>query len=331
METPTFKKIQYSSETLHFGMNEVTCLVFGTKRFLLTQGLNACFAVYLVSPTAAVGAHIPPHPGHDARDSQAGDKNLVAKMQELASLYLKNKPHFMVHNVALIYAKIHGKTALPDKKQFIENCLRQFKVDFPIQDYDVKLSGAPRREEHGTAFVDGRSANGSVLYLQDKPILRVFKGQPAISQESPKPTSPQQPISTPVTGMPQYSNPVFPRQASEAETGVPQYSEAALPHYSNPIFPRQTTEAKTDISRNPVSEPRISVGSQTSSAVQAQEQSQQEPTNQLRYVKSTPDKGGRIVETTRGKVLIKAEDWEKASVKGKLVLYCKKYKFYTDL
>ena len=154
MAAPTYETIKNSSKTQHFGMNEVALLVFGekNKHHHLTDGLNGCFAVFVLSPTAVISAHIPPHPGTNFDDPQAGDKNLVLKMKDIADLYKANQRHFSSLKTVLIFATFHGKTPLPDKKEFIEKCLRQFEVDLAVQDYEVKALGAPRRGEHGTAF-----------------------------------------------------------------------------------------------------------------------------------------------------------------------------------
>jgi hypothetical protein len=201
MAVPSYRSIKNSPETVRFGMNEVHCLVFGNgKRYHLTEGLNGCFAVYLVSTQATVSAHIPPHPGSNYEDPQAGDKNLIKKMQELAEAYQNNRKYFSDHDVALIYAKFEGKTALPDKKDFIEKCLRRFKVDFPVQDYVVKAPGEPRLDEHGTAFVDGGASRGVIVYLEDREIMRINKTTPGKTDPYTTPYSEQY-----------HTNPIFPQ------------------------------------------------------------------------------------------------------------------------
>ncbi len=78
---PTYNLIKNDDATSRFFMNEVALLVFGSggKRYHLTEALNGCFAVFLISPRATVSAHIPPHPGVNFEDPQAGDKNLIAQ------------------------------------------------------------------------------------------------------------------------------------------------------------------------------------------------------------------------------------------------------------
>jgi len=297
MAAPTYKSIKNSRQTSSFGMNQVDCLIFGHegKRYHLTEALNGCFGVFLVSPLATISAHIPPHPGTSFKDPQAGDKNLIVKMQKFAELYHSHQKYFSGYNVALVYAKFQGKTALPDKKSFIEKCLQKFNMDFPIQDYDVKSPGEPRRDEHGTAFVDGGASIGAILYLEDKQIMRVSKSS---SDKVSPPTIPQTPT--------QFSNPIFPRPTPSS---APASSPISQAYVSNPIFPRTPSAAPVSIQASG-------------------------PSERLRYVKSKADpkeQGARIVTTPQGDVLIKAELWKIERYEGKTVWVCWKHKVYTDL
>ncbi|KIW37290.1 uncharacterized protein PV06_10631 [Exophiala oligosperma] len=321
MDPPTFGKIRYSSQTSFFAMNEVAIFVYGRegKRFLASQGFNACHGVYLVSTIATVAAHIPPNPSLESKDPQAGDKNLVLKMQQFAQAYLQNRQFFQNYKVALLYARFDGKVALPDQKAFIEQCLRRFKVDFPIQDYHVKLPGEPRGEEHGTAFVDGRATNGAVLYAEDKPILRVYNSP---SQKVDRLSHPQ---------VVSYSNAVFPRQAtSELRTSLPQDVR-----YTNPIFPRpDTSESTANLSNETRVSNSVPAPEVISKLVAGTSGKEKAETKKLKYVKSSivnMKKGDREVELKTGKVLIPAEHWKKASVNNKQFWVCEKYLLYTDL
>lgn len=184
MAQPTYRSVTVSRRTSRFGMNQVRFLAFDENRkYLLTEGLKSCFVVFLVSHRATVAAHIPPNPGTSPNDLTAGDKNLVAKMREFAGLYNANKDKYFTNcQVALVFATIEGKSPMPDKKHFIEQCLRQFKVDFPMQDYKIKPRGMPRREEDGTAFVDGSMTDRASVYVEDRLLLRVMA--PAQSQQT---------------------------------------------------------------------------------------------------------------------------------------------------
>ena len=168
-------------------MNEVALLVFGAnkKYHHHTDGLNGCFAVFILSPAAVISAHIPPHPGANFKDPQAGDKNIVKEMQQIADLYKANTQHFSKPNTVLIFAMFHGKTALPDKKTFIEKCLRAFGVDIAVQDYSVKAPGDPRRDEYGTAFATCESQPARIFF-EDRLVVRIFTEKAQIDTTGPE-------------------------------------------------------------------------------------------------------------------------------------------------
>ncbi len=345
---PTYDFVKNHAATSRFLMNEVALLVFGTKRYHLTESLNGSFAVFLISVQATVSAHIPPRPAMNSNGPQAGDKNLVSKMQEFAQLYISNRKYFQSYKVSLIYATFHGKTALPDKKEFIEKCLRQFGVDFPLQSYEVKYHGEKRATNHGTAFVDGGSAQGPALYLEDARVLRVPLPQ-VEKTEMLKPKEPHQDAYRVSPLDPIHTNPISARPGQRTvqdPTGsFAQYTETKAstlapapqtayrdlpsePIYANPIFPR----VEQGIVQNPAGEfpeyakTKTPAHTSQSPAVSAQ-------AKKLRYVKCTLDKntGGRIVELDKRQVLIKKEDWARGLAQGKEIWISKKYSVYTDI
>ena len=89
MAAPIYNAIKNSRKTCYFGMNQVNYLIFGKedKVYHLIDGLNGCFGVFLIPSTATISAYIPPHPGKNFQDQEAGDKNLITRIQEFAKLY----------------------------------------------------------------------------------------------------------------------------------------------------------------------------------------------------------------------------------------------------
>ncbi|KAH0836024.1 hypothetical protein FOPE_04432 [Fonsecaea pedrosoi] len=231
---PTYNKVAASRLASRFGMNEVKYLYFTTlNRYLLTEDLNSCFVVCLMSPVATIAAHIPPHPGPEYKELDAGDRNLISKMMEFSTLYQAHKQDFSTYKTTLVYAALEGKAVLPDKKAFIERCLKQFKVDFPVQDYHIKLGDAPRRAELGTCLFEGGTAIGSAFYVEDKFIVRVWRGEvlrPAIATANSADL-----ISRPVEGTPQATYSIS-QEASYPLSQISNTTSQAI--YSNPIFPR---------------------------------------------------------------------------------------------
>ena len=90
MATGPFQLVRQLAATVVVGMNEVRFLAFGQdgKFCLVTEGLNGCSGVTIVSQAAAILAHIPPRPSTDVSDPRAGDWNVQAKMNEVAVLFV---------------------------------------------------------------------------------------------------------------------------------------------------------------------------------------------------------------------------------------------------
>lgn len=190
MARTTYKQVRRSAATFSFGMDSVRFLNFNEKqRFLLTEDLNGCFAVFLVSPTAVIGAHISPNPGTNRADPHAGDRNLRNMMVKVRDVFKTHQGHFTHPRACLIFATFPGKVALPDKKHFIEQCLQRLDMKFTVQDYHVRSPGEHRREEQGTAFVDGGDATGPTVYLEDRVVLIVSRQAPNLAQGGGRPES----------------------------------------------------------------------------------------------------------------------------------------------
>jgi len=322
MAVPTYRSVKNSTLASYFGMNEVSFLRFSeTNRFHLTDGLNACFGVFLVSPVATVSAHIPPHPGSNFDDPQAGDKNLITKMQEFATLYRSNQVYFSNYNVCLVFAKFHGKSPLPDKKAFIEKCLLKLKVDFPMQDYEVKAPGEPRSDEHGTAFVDGGAPTGATLYVEDRMVMRVYKHLKTL------PPNEELSVRHGQTSTSEAQSPrtLFPREEASARHHQKSVAEAT-PSWT--LFPREQTSG----GHQTACESQGGVPA-TGKDAKADTMFRTKRSKELRYVKSERSRhaeGARIVELSGQQITINAEEWEKAEYEGRKILICEKYKLYTD-
>jgi len=119
----------------------------------------------------AIGVHIPPHPGRDFDDLEAGDKHVLERMKEVAKVYKKYETYFPdPREVMVVYARFDGETALPDKKDLIEKCIREMGLTFETEAYQVMRPGEPRVDHHGTAFVDGAGQPRPKIYLEDRQV-----------------------------------------------------------------------------------------------------------------------------------------------------------------
>ena len=157
-------------------MNEVRLLLFQStgKCCIGTSGLNGCTAVIIVSPSAAILAHIPPRPNMDMTNDEAGNQNVQARMSEVATLFHQYKSYFPPTKTTWVVSALYeGKIALPEQKAIIEKSLRQMGTRFANVTYVVSKPGQPRRPAHGTVFVEFRGGT-PLVYVEDRLINQTW-------------------------------------------------------------------------------------------------------------------------------------------------------------
>ncbi|KZF20272.1 hypothetical protein L228DRAFT_249948 [Xylona heveae TC161] len=152
-------------------MDEVKFVLFdptGPKRSVGTAGLNGCSVVTIISPLAAILAHLPPHPGRDWHDPYAADRHVEAKMNELINLYRHVREYFRPENTTwVISAMFDGQVALPDQREIIENKLREAGLTSTRSTYMVVDATLFQGPGQGTVFVDARGGP-SIVYVGDR-------------------------------------------------------------------------------------------------------------------------------------------------------------------
>jgi hypothetical protein len=160
--------------TLEVRMNEAKIGLFhsGPYKCIGTQHLNGCTAVTIVSPYAAILAHIAPRdPRADPRDFNAGDNNCRAKMNEVIALYRQNIRLFPPNVPTwIISAMYRGEPALPDQRRIIEERLQQEGLVYANTMYLVLDSTHPRGPEKGTVLVDARRGEQPIIYVEGKAV-----------------------------------------------------------------------------------------------------------------------------------------------------------------
>jgi hypothetical protein len=86
----THDEVKGSNQTVSVTMDEVKFAVFGEETdvyYLLTEDLNSCFGVAIVSRTAGSLGHIPPRSHEENKDDHfLGDRNVVLRMTEIANI-----------------------------------------------------------------------------------------------------------------------------------------------------------------------------------------------------------------------------------------------------
>jgi hypothetical protein len=197
MAAITYQQVKDLRQTVTVAMDQVRFIAFGNdtgKYFLLTADLNSCFGVAIASSTAGILGHIPPRPNSNLDDPFAGDRNVAARMREIAGLVRENRAHFSRYNEVLVVSGIwEGEVALPEQKQIIENSLREMGLSHANVEYSIKGRREPRSDAYGTIVIDGRGSR-PLIYVEDQrvgPLLPARHAQAA--QSTSQPASTQQP------------------------------------------------------------------------------------------------------------------------------------------
>lgn len=157
-------------QTHEVGMNQAQLVIFGKSNIkaIGTQHLNGCTAVAVVSPFAAILAHILPQP-YPTTDSSVATRNLQARMTEVLTLYQQNRAYFPQDSTSLVVgARFGGVTALPDQLDMINHLLRENGLTVFQKEYNV-TEGRHKTAAQGTVFIDARSGT-PVVYVEDQHI-----------------------------------------------------------------------------------------------------------------------------------------------------------------
>ncbi|KFY17548.1 hypothetical protein V492_00591 [Pseudogymnoascus sp. VKM F-4246] len=132
-------------------MDEVKFLQFGVKGLtsIGTKDLKGCSVVMIVSPQAAILAHIAPlPPNSNPSDPEAGDRHCQMKMDDV------------------LCAVFQGEVALPDQQNIMQNSLAKMGLRPSSLTYSIER----QRNLHpyqGTAFIDGSKGDPN-MYVEDK-------------------------------------------------------------------------------------------------------------------------------------------------------------------
>ncbi|OJJ51380.1 hypothetical protein ASPZODRAFT_127452 [Penicilliopsis zonata CBS 506.65] len=150
-------------------MNQVHFILFASNiRAIGTRNLNGCTAVAIVSPFAAILAHIPPLP-YPTTDPYVGLDNVQAKMGEVAFLYQQNRRFFPSDQSSLVVGAIFGgAVALSDHLTCIRGLVEQNGLTAELALYEVN-GGGHLDAAKGTVFIDARHGSPSV-YIEDQQV-----------------------------------------------------------------------------------------------------------------------------------------------------------------
>ncbi|RMJ21688.1 hypothetical protein PHISP_07437 [Aspergillus sp. HF37] len=168
MATARFDKVEGLDGTISVTMNAVQFIAFQQPKptCLVTEGLNGCSAIAIVSQHAAILAHVVPRLSTVSDNPHEGDQNMQARMNEVAALFRHYSNSFGGNRACVVYAVMGGSTALPDQKAIIDRTLQTLGLDYTNCPYIV-VPTASRQPGHGTIVIDARSGSPKV-YVDDE-------------------------------------------------------------------------------------------------------------------------------------------------------------------
>lgn len=149
-------------------MNEIKFHRFTATRCCLgTMNLNGCTAVLILSPTAAMLAHISPRPSGEDPYEATGDDH-VSKMMNRMNVGFNEQQHSFSQGAysIVIYAEFRGEVALYDQAMIISERLRSWGIAPQYVPYEV-MPASQHRGAKGTVLVDGRGQL-PVVYVEDQ-------------------------------------------------------------------------------------------------------------------------------------------------------------------
>ena len=165
-----FRAARTARQTHEVVMDTVKLLVFSqdpNRPAIGTKDLNSCTAVAIVSPYAAILAHIPPQP-YPTDDPNLGMWNVQSRMNGVIHLYHHNRAYFPPNRT---YSIVVGGTynsdfVLYDQVKQIRDMLRQNHLEPMMKVYEVHLNGHASPAQ-GTVFIDARSGS-PIVFVEDE-------------------------------------------------------------------------------------------------------------------------------------------------------------------
>ena len=157
-----------SHEPIYTPMNEVKIAFWSEHRRLITDRLNGCTGVAIISPTAGILAHIPPRPDMSLSDPRAGTQNLNRILQDMINLYNANRRHFD-HGHSFIVAGIHQNiVAVPDALHTAQVVVHRLHLPFAVKYYQVLEASQPRAAGQTSIVIEGTVGQWPRVYVNNE-------------------------------------------------------------------------------------------------------------------------------------------------------------------
>ncbi|KAF2131726.1 hypothetical protein P153DRAFT_201887 [Dothidotthia symphoricarpi CBS 119687] len=160
-------------------INEVKITQFGTEaRILGVNGLSACSVVAIVSPYAAIVAHIGPNI-LGSNDPRSFIQLAEHKMREAKQLYRDNNHLFPSSSTYIVCAMLNGVVlTAPEHIRIMHSSIKQLNLSSAQVYYEQPSEDAVNRgTSSGTVMVDGRGTTPKV-YVEDRDVTSLPQRSP---------------------------------------------------------------------------------------------------------------------------------------------------------
>lgn len=151
----TFDRLRNSRETVVVLMNEAKIALFppySPIKNLITEGLNGCSGIVIISPYAGILAHIPPIP-RATTDPTAGMRNVNLVMARVEQMYRENLRYFPTTHTWTVAAMYQSSIALQEQVTAISTVLTRLGLSPRMVTYDVVRPGMTRTPDKGTIII----------------------------------------------------------------------------------------------------------------------------------------------------------------------------------
>lgn len=198
----TLERIRARADTVLVPMNEVRSGPWSSSlQFMVTEGLNGCTAITILSNKAVVLAHVAPR-----TPTTDGEQNVRALMQLVIQHYntRKTEGFFPDSTTSIILAAVYdGTVALPEQINITRAVLVRLGLPITSRQYRVREQGENRTAGETSMIIHGRDSREPHTYVNDQ----LMSGSTAKSSGSSTAGS------TPQSGTSRATPPVVPPQS----------------------------------------------------------------------------------------------------------------------
>jgi hypothetical protein len=160
-------------------MDGLDCVVFSQIPCIGTDRLGGCSVILIISPFAAILAHIPPQPSNpDINDLEAGDRHAKASMERVTTYYRQFQGLFPATSHSwVVCAVFEGAVAVPDQQRIMQAEL--WNIGLPVDtNHTYRIPFTGKHRDSGAVFVDG-SGHTIEVYVEERLVASFPRGHAA--------------------------------------------------------------------------------------------------------------------------------------------------------